>query len=70
MSTIGEPHGPYEVFRHPDYPNVEVWIVGDPADPSNPVTKIQLRGATREQLPFVLNALRELAPGIEPDIIP
>ena len=71
MSVIGgEPDEPYAVFHHPDFPNVELWVVGDPADPRNPVQRIQLRGVTQEQLPYVLEKLRELAPGVEPEIIP
>ena len=58
------------VFRHPDFPGAEVWILGDPSKETNEVQGIEIRGATEEQLPFLLEFVKELAPGMEPEIVP
>jgi hypothetical protein len=65
-----EPHDGYAVFRHPDFPGAEIWILGDPSHQDNQIEGIQIRGATQEQLPFLLQFVKEMAPGMKPEIMP
>lgn len=59
----------YAVLRHPEFPGVEIRILGDPSQETNEVEGIEIHGATEEQLPFLLEFVKEMAPGIKPEII-
>ncbi|MGH7328506.1 MAG: hypothetical protein ACREJX_09175 [Polyangiaceae bacterium] len=59
----------YAVLRHPEFPGVEIRVLGDATNETNEVQGIEIYGATEEQLPLVLEFVKELAPGMKPEII-